>query len=72
MEDQISFDPAWSPVIETLIVTGSKEYALKDFEKATSNFSEACQVYSESHEGKDDPKLLFLYGRAMFKIGVSK
>lgn len=70
MDDKL--DTAWSPEIKDLIVNGSKDYALKNFDGASEKFSEACQIYSETHDGEDSPTLLFLYGRAMFQIGVTK
>lgn len=72
MEDQISSETQWSSKIEKLIIDGSKDYALKDFEGASEKFSNACMEYSEENDGNDSPTLLFLYGRAMFQIGVTK
>lgn len=72
MEVQVSSEAQWSPKIEKLIIDGSKDYALKDFEGASEKFSNACMEYSEENDGNDSPTLLFLYGRAMFQIGVTK
>lgn len=65
-------EDSWGPEIKDLIVNGSKDYALKNYDGASEKFSEACEKYSETHEGEDNPTLLFLYGRAMFQIGVTK
>lgn len=57
--------------LDALILEGSKKYALRDFEAATEIFAKACERYSETHE-TDSPALLFLYGRSLFQVGVSK
>ncbi|KAK9450926.1 uncharacterized protein V1518DRAFT_412089 [Limtongia smithiae] len=56
--------------IEGLVLTASKAYGLKKYEDATEGFARACEIYVENN-GKDDPNLLFLYGRALFQVAVS-
>ncbi|KAF5099517.1 hypothetical protein D0Z03_000996 [Geotrichum reessii] len=60
-----------TPEIKKLILDGSKHYALKEYEQAAEKFSEASELHSVKFE-KDDPTILFLYGRAVFHIGVGK
>lgn len=71
MEEHIPEVNEWGPEVQKLIIDGSKAYALKDFDSASDKFSEACEAFAEGH-GEDNPTLLFLYGRAMFQIGLTK
>jgi HAT1-interacting factor 1 len=56
--------------IDALLSAGQKCYALRSYEEATEKFGGACQQYSALHDGKEEPSLLFLYGRALFKVAV--
>ncbi|KAK7205187.1 hypothetical protein BZA70DRAFT_224455, partial [Myxozyma melibiosi] len=56
--------------IERLVATGSRAYGLKKYDEATENFAKACEEYVKEN-GKDDPNLLFLYGRALFQVAIS-
>lgn len=74
MSDNIESDSDLAfgtPEIKKLILDGSKHYALKEYEQAAEKFSEASELHSVKFE-KDDPTILFLYGRAVFQIGVGK
>ncbi|KAK9329488.1 hypothetical protein V1520DRAFT_279180 [Lipomyces starkeyi] len=56
--------------LEKLTAAGSKSYGHKKYEDAMESFARACEIYVMMH-GKDDPNLLFLYGRALFQVAVS-
>ncbi|KAF5095808.1 hypothetical protein D0Z00_002997 [Geotrichum galactomycetum] len=74
MSDNIEADSDLAfgnPEIKKLILDGSKHYAFKEYELAAEKFSEASELHSVKFE-KDNPTILFLYGRAVFQIGVSK
>lgn len=72
MDDQIKLDVEFdNEEIKNLIIEGSKNYALKKYDQASENFSEACEIHAKTY-GEDNPTLLFLYGRSMFQIGVGK
>ncbi|CCH43304.1 hypothetical protein BN7_2852 [Wickerhamomyces ciferrii] len=62
----------YSDEVSKLLESGAKSYASKEFEDAVSNYGEACQIYSNDNEGKESPDLLFLYGKALFQVAVSK
>ncbi|KAI3406351.2 hypothetical protein KGF56_000832 [Candida oxycetoniae] len=62
----------YTPEVDRLISEGSKAYALKDYDLASEKYGEACESYSEHHDGKEDGDLLLLYGKALFQSGVSK
>lgn len=63
--------PSTKDQLDALIHRGSKKYALRDYDAAAELFAQACELYSASHE-TDSAALLFLYGRALFQLGVSK
>lgn len=56
--------------IQELTAEGQKAYSLKDFEKAVECFGEACGKYTQEHS-REDPDLLFKYGRALFQLGMA-
>ncbi|CAM9024016.1 unnamed protein product [Wickerhamomyces anomalus] len=62
----------YSEEVSKLLVSGAKSYAAKEYEEAVNHYGEACQVYSSDNEGKESPELLFLYGKALFQVAVSK
>ncbi|KAK9369777.1 SHNi-TPR-domain-containing protein [Lipomyces kononenkoae] len=62
--------PPTSDELEKLTSAGLKSYGLKKYEDATESFARACEVFVMEH-GRDDPNLLFLYGRALFQVAVS-
>lgn len=62
----------YSAEVSKLLESGAKSYAAKDYEEAVNHYGEACQIYSSDNEGKESPELLFLYGKALFQIAVSK
>lgn len=63
----------YSAEVSKLLESGSKAYASKDYEEAVNQYGEACQIYSSDNtEGKESPELLFLYGKALFQVAVSK
>lgn len=59
----------YSAEIDQLVALGSKAYALKHYESATETLGQACEKYTDQ-TGKEDPDLLFLYGRSLFQAGV--
>ncbi|WLF78071.1 hypothetical protein PVL30_001797 [Lodderomyces elongisporus] len=63
---------SYSPEISKLISEGSKAYAVKNYDLAGEKYAEACEKYSETHDGQEDGDLLLLYGKALFQSGVSK
>ncbi|CDO56133.1 hypothetical protein DV495_002738 [Geotrichum candidum] len=74
MSDNIESDSDLAfgnPEIKKSILDGSKHYAFKEYELAAEKFSEASELHSVTFK-KDNPTILFLYGRAVFQIGVSK
>ncbi|ONH66819.1 NASP-related protein sim3 [Cyberlindnera fabianii] len=62
----------YSAEITKLLAEGAKSYAAKNYDVAVDHYGEACQLFSENHDGEEDPELLFLYGQALFQAAVSK
>jgi len=62
----------YSEEVSKLLELGAKTYAAKEYEEAVNHYGEACQIYSNDNEGKESPELLFLYGKALFQVAVSK
>ncbi|ANB11664.1 NASP family CENP-A chaperone [Sugiyamaella lignohabitans] len=58
--------------IDDLVAKGLKAYALRSYEEATESLGQACGLYSSSNDGKENPSLLFLYGRALFRVAVTQ
>ena len=58
----------YSTEVAKLISEGSRAYSSKDFDLASEKYGEACEEYSKSHQGNEDADLLFLYGKAVFKV----
>lgn len=63
-------DDSGNAEINKLVAIGSKAFGLKKYDEATENFAKACEEYVKEN-GKDDPDLLFLYGRALFQIAIT-
>lgn len=55
--------------LEKLLQDGAEAMAANRFEDAVGIYSEACQM-SNLENGKDDPDLMFLYGKALFENAV--
>jgi HAT1-interacting factor 1 len=56
--------------IDQLVAKGLESYAVRNYEDATEKLGLACGRYSEIN-GKEDPRLLFIYGRALFKVAMA-
>lgn len=63
---------SYSTEVKKLLEEGAKSYASKNFEVAIENYGEACQLYSQDHDGEEDPDLLLLYGKALFQLAQSR
>lgn len=57
--------------ITSLLEKGAKSYASKNYEDAVEYYGEACGKSAELN-GKEDEELLYLYGKALFQVAVSK
>lgn len=57
--------------LDSLILEGSKHFALGQYELAVQSFGSACELHPKLH-GNDSPSLLFLYGRALYQVAVAK
>lgn len=55
--------------VNKLIYEGAKAMGEKRYEEAVEIYSEACQI-SNLENGKDEPDLMFLYGKALFENAV--
>lgn len=55
--------------IEELLKDGARAMAENRYEDAVEIYSEACQM-TNLEKGKDDPNLMFLYGKALFENAV--
>lgn len=62
----------YTPELKKLLEDGAKSYASKQFEAAVEHYGEACQLFSQGHDGDEDPELLHLYGKALFQVAQSK
>ena len=61
-----------SHAVSQLLAEGAAAMASKNYEDAVEIYSEACQVANlESEDGRDDPDLMYLYGRALFENAVA-
>lgn len=56
--------------IDQLVSKGLESYAVRNYEDATECLGQACGKYSEIN-GNEDPSLLFIYGRALFKVAMA-
>lgn len=56
--------------INELVSEGLKQYFLTNFDSAVEKLGQACQDFSAKFE-KEDPLMLFYYGRALYKVAVS-
>ena len=68
--------PAADPSAE-LIETSNKastQYALRNYSEAADLYSEACQLQDEinGEMSPENAELLFLYGRALYKVAIAK
>lgn len=61
----------YSDQVTKLLSEGSKRFAAKEFEDASEKYAEACELYSNEHDGADDPDLLLLYGKSLFEGAVA-
>lgn len=60
--------------LKTLVESADLQYSLKRYNEASELYSQASELQSELH-GEMDPKnadILYLYGRALFKVAVSQ
>lgn len=55
--------------VKELLEEGARCMAEKKYEEAVGIYSEACQMSNLEH-GKDDPDLMYLYGKALFENAV--
>jgi HAT1-interacting factor 1 len=61
----------YSDQVTKLLREGSKRFAAKEYEDASEKYAEACELYSNEHDGADDPDLLLLYGKSLFEGAVA-
>lgn len=61
---------AYSKEITALVAEGSKAYSGKDYEVACDRYSKACETFQQENN-RDDPDLLFLYGKALYQLAVA-
>lgn len=60
--------------LKTLVESADLQYSLKRYNEASELYSQASELQSELH-GEMDPKnadILYLYGRALFRVAVSQ
>lgn len=57
--------------LSEIVEEAHKEFALKNYEKAVELYGDSCQLYNKLN-GEDDPSLLYLYGKSLFELAVSK
>jgi HAT1-interacting factor 1 len=58
--------------IKKYLEEGAKAYAAKNFELSVEHYGDACQLFSQTHDGEEDPHLLHLYGKALFQLAQSR
>ncbi|RPA82346.1 hypothetical protein BJ508DRAFT_414179 [Ascobolus immersus RN42] len=62
--------------ISSLTALAQKQYALKNYSAAAELYGKACELQTKEHDNNDnDPRnaeLLFLYGKALFQVALSK
>lgn len=61
----------YSPEIEKLLNSGAEAMAAKNYDFAVEYYSEACQL-ANLESDKDDPDLMYLYGKSLFENAASK
>ncbi|KAH3678117.1 hypothetical protein WICMUC_001681 [Wickerhamomyces mucosus] len=61
----------YSNQINKLLEQGAKQYALKNYEKSSELYGEACEIYNTEFND-DDPDLLYLYGKSLYQIAINK
>lgn len=61
---------AYSNKVNELVAAGSKAYSEKDYDTASDKYGDACAEFHEE-SGKDDPDLLYLYGKALYQAAVA-
>ncbi|KAK9474498.1 SHNi-TPR-domain-containing protein [Dipodascopsis tothii] len=57
--------------VDKHVAAGGKAYGLKNYGDAAEQYALACEQYVAINS-KDDPDLLFLYGRALFQVAVQQ
>ncbi|ODV67347.1 hypothetical protein HYPBUDRAFT_6619 [Hyphopichia burtonii NRRL Y-1933] len=62
---------AYSPEVSKLIAEGSKLYAVKEYDLASSKYADACELFNKENSS-DDGDLLLLYGKSLFQSAVLK
>lgn len=73
-----STTPHSSPTTDSLTTTtaqAQKAYSTKDYSTAVSLYATACELQAQLHGSEDDPRnahLLYLYGKALYQVAVSK
>lgn len=61
----------YSEEVNKFVADGTHALATKEYDNAVSSYAEACTSFNKA-ENRDDPHLLFLYGKALFQSGVNK
>lgn len=56
--------------IDAAVAAGLKDYALKNYDAAADQLGRACELYSQK-KGSENAQLLFVYGRALFRVAVN-
>ena len=58
---------------EQLIAQANKAYALSSYEEAADKYAAASELLAEDgNDSPEDPNLMFLYGRALFKLAMQR
>ncbi|RPB29620.1 hypothetical protein L211DRAFT_832324 [Terfezia boudieri ATCC MYA-4762] len=64
-----------SEALAALTAKARKAYSLKNYPEAVSLFARACESQALLHGSEDDPRnahLLYLYGKALYQVAISK
>src|SRR5438552_18337451 len=62
------------PSLDALIAQGTAQYSLKNYSAAADLYAQASDIQAELN-GEMSPKnaeILYLYGRSLYQVGVSK
>ena len=67
--------PPTADTLTTITAQAQKAYSTKDYPTAVSLYATACELQAQLHGSEDDPRnahLLYLYGKALYQVAVSK
>ena len=70
-----SRSPATTDALTTITAQAQKAYSTKDYLTAVSLYATACELQAQLHGSENDPRnahLLYLYGKALYQVAVSK